>query len=393
MLVAGVLACTFTSPSLAQQQEANLTFGGDQFTAGQQATIQLPVAHDALLAGYNVSLNAPVGGDAHLAGYNVTTRADVTGDLYAAGYLVSIGNKVGGDITAVGSTVTLRTQAPVPGNVRLVGANVTVGSPISGSVLVSAQTFTLDAPVNGDFSFYGENLIFAPGAKVSGTVAIQAPKEIPVPATVAPPERVTFTLLAVPDYVSEAGKTAESVVRGFWPAFWAAAVWWLLLLVVGAIFIALMPRGTAAMQTIAEKRPFRNLGLGILGFAAVIGLVPVFAITVIGLLLVPFALLFAFIACSLAYLAGVYFVGLRIARAFTPIETNPARLAVLGGSLIAATIIGIIPVLGWLVSLGLLTFGFGVIVVVLMVNWTTRDAARLQPVAPAPGIAGTPSAG
>ena len=393
MLFAGVLASILSSPSSAQQQqEANLTFGGDQFTAGQQATIEGPVANDAFMAGYNVSLSAPVGGDAHLAGYNVTTGANVVGDLYAAGFMVSVGSTVGGDVTAVGNSVTLRSPAPVAGNVRLSGANVTVGSPVNGSVLVSAQTLTLDAPITGDLSFYGENLIFAPGAKVDGTVAIRAPKEIEVPTTVATADRVSFELLAAPDYVSEAGKTAESVIKGFWPAFWAAAAWWLLLLVVGAIFIALMPRGLAAMQTISEKRPFRNFGLGILGFAAVVGLVPVLAITVIGLLLVPFALLFAVIACSLAYLAGVYFTGLRIARAFTPIETNTMRLAVLGGSLIAATVIGMIPVLGWLVALGLLTFGFGVIVVVLMVNWTSRDAARLHPAAPVPGIAATPSA-
>lgn len=391
-LLAMVLAGISVSPTSAQQQEANLVFGGDQFTAGQQATIETSVVNDAFLAGYNVSLSAPVGGDAHLAGFNVTTGADVKGDLYAAGYTVAVGSRMGGDVTAVGNSVTLRAPGPVPGNVRLSGANVTVGSPVTGSVLVSARTLTLDAPITGDLSFYGENLIFAPGARVDGTVAIQAPKEITVPATVAAADRVTFELLAVPDYVSEAGKTAENVVKGFWPAFWAAATWWLLLLIVGAIFIALMQRRLAAMQTISEKRPFRNIGLGILSFAAVVGLVPVLAITVIGLLIVPFALLFAFVACSLAYLAGVYFTGLRITRAFAPVETNAKRLAVLGGSLIAATLIGLVPVLGWLVSLGLLTFGFGVIAVVLMVNWTTKDAIRLQPSAPLPGVAAAPSA-
>lgn len=393
-LLAGTLAGLLSSPAIAQQAErdASLSFGGDQFTAGQQSTIAAPVANDAFMAGYNVSLNAAVGGDAHLAGYNVVTNAAVAGDIYAAGFSVAVSADAGGDVTAVGNTVALRAPAPVPGNVRLAGATVTIGSPVTGSALVSAQTFTLDAPITGSLAFYGENLIFAPGAKVDGTVYIRAPKEIAVPASVASADRVNFELLETPDYMSEAGKTAENVVKGFWPAFWAAAVWWLLLLGVGALFIAFMPRGMAAMQTISEKRPFRNVGLGILTFAAVVGLVPVVAITVIGLLLVPFVLLFVFVACSLAYIAGVYFAGLRLARSFVRIEANLQRLLVLAGSLVVATLLGMIPFLGWLITLGLLVFGFGVIVVVLMVNWTARDAARLHPAVPLPGVAATPGA-
>jgi hypothetical protein len=394
ILLAGALVGLLASPSLGQQpdRDARLTFGGDQFTAGQQAVIDAPVAHDAFMAGYNVSLNAAVSGNAHLAGYHVNTNADVTGDIYAAGFAVTVGRTVGGDVTAMGNSVSLRTTAPVPGNARLAGANVSLASAVTGSALITAQTLTLDAPIAGDLAFYGENLIFGPGAKVGGTISIQAPKEIAVPATVASADRVTFTLLTSPDYMGEAGKTAENVVKGFWPVFWAAAMWWLLLLVVGAIFIALMPRGMAAMQTVSEKRPFRNFGLGILAFASVVGLVPVFAFTVIGLLLLPFVILFAVIACSLAYLTGLYFVGLRIARSFVAVETNAIRLTVLAGSLVVATLIGMIPVVGWFISLGLLTFGFGVIAVVLMVNWTTRDAARLHPGFPLAGIPATPGA-
>ena len=387
--LAGALLAA-SAPSAAQ--EGRYEFGGDQYVSGQNAAIQSPVVRDAFVMGYEVTLGAPVSGDAHLAGFNVNSMGDVTGDVYAVGFAVNLTGGVGGDVTAAGNSVSLRSATPVTGNARLAGANVTMSTPVQGSALVSAQTLTLDAPVTGDLSFFGENLTFAPGARVDGTLSIQAPKEIAVPATVAPPERVKFQLLVAPDYVGEAGRTAENVVRGFWPAFWAAALWWLLLFVVGAALIALMPRTLPVLQTASETRPFRTLGLGLLAFASVLGLVPVAAFTIVGIVLLPFVFIFVVIACSLAYLAGVYFLGLRIANAMLRIDTNLKRVGVLAVSLVAAALLGMIPFVGWLISLGLLVFGFGVFARVIMVRWSARDVGRLQPTTPPAAAAATPGA-
>jgi hypothetical protein len=289
-------------------------------------------------------------------------------------------------VTAAGHDVTLKSTAPISGNVRLAGSSVLVGTSIGGSALVTAQSATLDAPITGDFSFYGENLTFGPGARVDGKLEIRAPKQIEVPASVASADRVLFELRAAPDYMSAAGETAGTVVSRFWPVFWTIAAWWLVLLVVGAALIALMPRTINGLQLASEKRPFRNLGLGILAFASVLGLVPVVAMTIIGILLLPFVLVFVVLACSLAYLAGTFFIGLRIASAFVTIDTNLKRLVVLAIALIAAAAIGVIPFLGWLATLGILLFGFGSTAVVVMVRWTSSDAARL-------GAAPLPTAG
>jgi hypothetical protein len=346
-------------PVLAQ--DASLSFGGDQYTAGQHATIAAPVANDAFLAGYNVTFTAPVAGDAHVAGFDVKATSDIAGNFYAMGYAVAVLGSVGGDLTAAANTVTVGTTSPISGNVRLAGATVTVSSPVTGSALISAQTLTLDAPITGDLNFIGENLVFAPGALVTGKVLIQAPKEIAVPVTVASPDRVTYQVLSSPDYMSEAGKTAENVVRGFWPAFWAAAVWWLALLLIGAVFIAFMPRGVAAIETVASGRLWRNLGIGILAFAAALGLVPVVALTVVGIVLLPIVLVFVVAACSLALLAGAYALGMMLVRRFVAVETNLRRVMVLAATLVVTALIGMIPILGWIVTLTVLIFGFGVL--------------------------------
>jgi hypothetical protein len=309
---------------------------------------------------------------------NVSTNAPVAGDVYAAGFSVRLGSTVGADLTAFANNVTVASGATIAGNARLAGESVVVSAPISGSALITARHLTLDAPIAGDLNFFGENISFGPAAKVSGKVIIQAPNEIAVPVEVASADRVTFTQLVNPDYVGEAGKTAGNVVNSFWPAVWGAAIWWLALLLIGAALIALLPRRLHALEVVSQKRPFRTIGLGILTFSSVVGLVIVAALTIVGLVVEPLIILFAVVACSVAYLAGAYLATLRVAVAFARIDSNLKRLAVLAVALLAAALLGMIPVLGWLITLTIIAFGFGVIAVVTMVRWSAGDATRLR---------------
>jgi hypothetical protein len=372
--IAGLL---LLGPAASRADQVNLAFGGDTYAAGQIATVADPVAHDAFLAGYDVTLSGPVTGDAHMAGYMVNANADVAGDFYAAGFSVTIASTVKGDVTAMGNNVTVRPASPISGNVRVAGNSVVIDRAVQGSVLATAATMTLNSTIAGDLSFYGEGLSFGPNARIDGKVWIQAPKEIAVPSSVASPDRVVFQLLESPDYASEAGKTAENLVRGFWFSVWVTALWWLLLFVVGAACISLAPGLVHRLQNAAASRPFRRLGLGMLAFAAVIGLIPVVALTLIGLLLEPFVLLFVIVACSAAYLAGVYLLGLRIVSAITPIESNGRRIAVLAASLVVGGLLTMVPFLGWFITLLLLAFGFGAIATITMARWSGSDSARL----------------
>ena len=374
-------------PAQALAQDGRLTFGGDQFTAGQSAQIDAAVARDVFAAGYDVVVRAPVSGDAHLAGFNVTQSADVAGDLYAAGFSISVTGKVGGDVTAMGNTVSVASSQPVAGNLRVAGQTVTASSEIGGAALITAQTATLASAVKGDLSFVGENLAFGPGARVDGTVTIRAPRQIAVPVSVAAADRVKFEQLVAPDYASEAGKTAEHAVRSIWPAVWGIGLWWLLLLVAGVVVITLLPQLTQSLQSTGATRPFRRIGAGLVTFAAVVGLVPVLVLTIFGIFLVPFALVFVVLACALAHLTGTYLLGVRIARALTSVDSNLKRVGVLAASIVVMGLLGMIPVIGWLLTLVVLCFGFGAIAAVIMGRLAASDRPAI-----AAAVAQTPEA-
>jgi hypothetical protein len=374
LFLAGLLALS-PVPSLADQQ--NIVFGNDTYATGQVTSISGTVPGDVFGAGNTVLLSAAVGSDAHLAGFDVQANSDVAGNLYAAGFSVSVAGGVKGDANVIGNTVTIHSVQPIGGNLRAAAATFTLDSPANGSVLVTAETATLNAPVQGDFSFYGRNLVFGPNAVVNGQVLVHAPTQVAVPATVAPAERVVFTQLTSPEYPTQVGQTAEVVAKAFWASLWAATLWWVLLLIVGAAFIALNGRLVGSLERLSAVRPMRRLGLGILAFASVVGLVPFVALTLVGLLLVPFVLIFVVVACSLAYVAGVYLIGRAIGARFRPLDTVAWKVGILAISLVIAGLLTMIPFLGWLITLAITAYGFGVVTALIMTRWSADDRTLL----------------
>ena len=160
---------------------------------------------------------------------------------------------------------------------------------------------------------------------------------------------------------------------------WATGLWWVLLMVVGLLFITLANRFVLAMERAATRRPLRNFGLGILAFATLLGLVPVLGLTVAGLVVLPFVLMFVAICWALAYVAGTYLVALRVGAALVPIDNNLKRLGVLIAGILVAGLIGMVPILGWLTMLVLTGFGFGAFALLTMLRWSARDQDLLQP--------------
>lgn len=342
--------------------DTKFTLGGDAYAAGQSSALDTPVAHDAFIAGFDARLGNRVGGDAHIAGFNVKVDQPVGGDLYAAGFSIDINQPVGGDVTAFGNSVTVDPEATIAGNARLSGARVTLSVPVSGAAMVSAETLTINAPISGDFEFFGNRIELGPDARMDGLVRLHAPNPIDLPPDVADPARVSYQKLETADYAGQAGSTASRVLTGVWPIVWAAGLWWLSLVVLGALIIALMPQATAGFERRASTQPLRTLGLGIIGFSATAGLLPVAALTIVGIVLIPVIGILALVLCVCAYLVGVYLVALRASRSFLTIDTAFKRVIVLVVGIVMAGLIGILPFLGWLISLALVAYGFGIFV-------------------------------
>ncbi len=377
---------------------ASATVGGDVYAAGSSVDLRDPSPRDVFMAGFSATLSQQAAGDVHASGFSVDVGAPVGGDLYALGFSIDVASRVSEDVTAAGANITLTREATVGGNARLLGGSVEVKAPVSGSLVASAGTLTVESAIAGDARLTSGKLSFGPDAHVGGTLTYSAPEPIEIAPSVAPAERIRFVKLEAPQVVDGIRNATDHPMHWLWPS-WASITFGTVLalaflLVVAAAALAFAPAATGRLRADSLTQPFRSILLGMLGLATLFGLVPVSAMTIIGIPLVPVVVLFIVVAWILGYLLGAFAVSWRMAEAFgrTPVGLGAALIALAIG-LVVLALLNFIPVLGWLINLVVLLFGLGGFVLsgarALAVTPATarrgpQPAAPPAPPAPAP---------
>ncbi len=375
--LAAFIAALAVAPALAEDM-TSVTVGGDVYASGTSVAISQSSPRDVFMMGFSTRLGQAAAGNVHAGGMSVNIEAPVGGDLYASGFNVNVSGPVTRDVTAAGANLKLAKTAEVGGNVRMVGGNITVEAPISGSLVAAGGSVDVEGQVAGDARLTAGTLSFGPDARIAGTLTYSAPQQIEIAPAIVAPERVHFTKLEGPqaiDAVKQVGDHPWRWMRPSWSFLFGSFVVTIAFLVaIAAIFMSFAPAASERLRTETLAHPFRSLLLGLLGLATLIGLVPVSAMTVVGIPLIPVAILFIVVAWIGGYLLGAYALSWRVATAFagTPRGLGGGLIALAIG-LVVLALLNFIPVLGWIVNLAVLLFGLG--------GFAVRFA---QAVAPAP---------
>lgn len=380
-------------PSCTALFAQSIFIGDDLYVGGNGAERTARASRDLFSAGPDIELREAVDADAHVAGFSVLVSASTGGDLYAAGGSVRINAPVGDDLSAMGFSVSTGPDAAIGGNARLSGGSVRIEGPVAGALAVSGGSVFLDTRVAGDAWLTGRDVEFGPKAEVAGTLHITSPDEISVPETVATPDRVIFERLDVNDMPMHAPDWAPDWTnRWMWDMGrgWNAphplyllggtVVTLAFLLAIGAAALALAPERTEALRDRIAQHPWIALFSGIIGLSAVFGLIPVAAITVIGLPLVPFVVLALILLWTLGYLMGVYAIAMALlTRAGSGRETPGMgkRLLALALGLLTASLLNFVPFLGWMVNLVIGFLGVGAIVQAF-IGWMPTNDLRSE---------------
>jgi hypothetical protein len=128
-----------------------------------------------------------------------------------------------------------------------------------------------------------------------------------------------------------------------------------------ALTVAVAPEAVQRARERTLAHPLRSIGLGFVVLSALIGSGLVLAMTVVGLLLLPAAILFAVLGFVAGYVMGSYILGVGLWRSIgKPLPDTwqrKAGLAVLGAGV--AGLIVLIPLVGWLIWLLLVFAGLG----------------------------------
>lgn len=351
-------------PALADEQP--FLFGGDAFISGNHLQVAMPVANDLFAMGYKLKLNQPVDGDVHAGGFALDLSQTIGGNVYVMGNDIEISGKVGADVSAAGNSISISGADGVSGNVRLAGANVMISAPVAGAAMIAAREATLNGMVHGDFSFSGDQLNFGDQARVVGEVTIHSSSDISVPASVASADRVHFVK-------TEASMPVDDDSHKFAPErhiWWAPLFMVVVLLILGFAWLALFPSRSRIAYETAMARTGTSVLTGIGSLSALIGVIPVLAISFVGILVIPFAIVFLVLGVLIGYVAGAWFIGLRVMAMFGgEVQSSRTRSIALLVGVIGGMVLCFVPFIGWLVQLGIVIFGLGGICLAAMQRW------------------------
>jgi len=347
-------------------QMSSITHGGDTYIAGAQVTETIASTGDVFVTARTVEARGSAGQDLHVTGLDLSIGTETAGDLYAAGMTVVVRGRVGQDLTAVGLSLRTEREATTQGNARMFGNSVTIEGPIEGALMVTGRDVIVNAVITGDTRIVAQTLTFGPDAVISGEVTYSTPDQIAIPARVAAAERVSFAPFSRDgmwedwEDWDEIGK-ALPMVPTFAAMLMGFVISLLFFLVLGALMLGFMPKRLSRLRLSIADAPGRSFLLGVAGLSLLCGLVPVTALTVVGLPFVPIVLLVILVAWILGYALGTYGVAMRVWTGFGR-DADPSqtvRLLVFAVALCVVALLNFIPFVGWVANYTLVLLGIG----------------------------------
>lgn len=345
---------------------ASALFGGDRYVAGREVAAAEATPRDLFIAGEIVGVEEAVGGSAHAAGRRVRIEAQVGGSLYAMGYEVLVAEPVAGGVSIAAAEIAV--EGAVGGNLRAAGSDVRLSADVDGAAVLAGRDVRLDGTIGGDLSVTADRLSFAENAQVAGEVTVYSdnPEDIAVPASVAPPERVTIRDArelrgASRPFREEGGTALGAALFGFVMSVITVAA-------LAAIFVFAMPEHLAAVRRHALARPGNSILWGFVGMSTLAGAGIVLALTVIGLLLVPACFVIAGLAGLMGYVFGSYILGVGLWMRFgkPEPETSAEKIGLAALGAFVTGVLVLIPFLGWLFLLALTFLGLGASLTLLL---------------------------
>ena len=332
---------------------------GNLIKAGGVVEINGAVNGDVIVAGSSVIITGPVAGDVIAAGSTVRVLGPVGGSIRVAGSIVEVGGKVDHNVWAVGSSVLLNENSSVGWDVYAAGATVEVKSVIAGNAWLAGQSIILNGEVakNAQISVDETgSIILSEQAKISGDLRYSANSS---------------NQLTLREGSVVTGATSFNQVAGetdFSGALAKAYVFFQIislfsLIVVGLLFISLMPKFLLSTYDQMLKKPWPAIGWGVIFLLLTPIVSLLLMITIIGfplgLILIPIY----FIALYLAKVFAGFTIGLWLMNQMNKEKKYQGTLIwplLLGLTLFV--VLTSIPIIGFICKIILILWAFGALI-------------------------------
>jgi len=320
----------------------------DTYAAGEEVTSSARIGGDLVTAGGELRLGGEVMADILAAGGEVLIRGRVHDDVRVAGGELLVQAVIRDDLIAAGGRIRLGENAWVGGNSWLTGGEVIIDGRLNGPLQVSAGSVVISGSIASNVLIWADEIEIMPGARIDGDLRYRSPEPAVIHEGALISGEVIHTEVDVP---------TGPVIAGL---LFMLALMFVTLVVTAIVLYLLFNRIADQAAGISREGFWSSVGLGLAVLAATPLVIVLLLSTGIGSLLAVMLLLVYVLLVITGYLSGAYTFTLKMRGLFT--SGSPGRLTgslwVIAG-LLVLNVIALIPVLGFVVGLLVMTTGMG----------------------------------
>lgn len=333
------------------------TYSGLFMRSAESIVIDGTVDGDVIVAGSDVTINGTVNGSVYAAGDTVRITGPVKGNIHAAASEVIYSGRTEGTLFLAGMKVATEASARA-NNAFMAGSTVAVAGEYAGSLYAAGSQVEVSAKIRQNASLAGGQIKITDKAQIDGNMKYASDQE----ATVANDRAVAGSISRV--------STPQPSAADRFMARLAETFYWLVAnILFAAVVLRFAPKLLLPAEDAFTEQPLNN----ILKASAFLFLVPIGIVlglfTIIGIPLMLILGLLYILTLVLAPTAAAHWLGRLVWRlqAKGTEATQRLRLsygqevAAAGVGFLIAAIIGLVPVVGGLVSLALFLVGLGIL--------------------------------
>ena len=326
------------------------TINDDLYLWANEGAFEGVITRDLTLFARRYILTGEVSGNINSFSQYATIRGTVGNSVRLFAQTATIDGSVGNNLIIFASDVELSRGSTVANDVTIMGGEASIHGEIGHNLTVKAGQVSISGKIGGSLDIKADKISIVAPAEILGNITYQSKKEIQIDSGVV----VTGTIDRKPIKASEEGDG-----QGInWPFRF---VLFLCALITGLILIAAFRRFTKESAVQVVQKPLISLGIGFVSFCMAPFAVIILAVTVVG---IPSAIILLFAFTVFFYVAKVYVaialgrLGIRLFRK----DAEPRQGWSLLLGLFVLFLIFAIPMIGWVLYLGTVFWGFGAIV-------------------------------
>ena len=344
-----------TESDTAMMETSTMADKGPLFVANETVLLNEEYAGSVFAAGGTITMSGHVQQDLLVAGGTIHITGQVDQDVYAAGGTVIIEGQVHGNVVAAGGEIQVSPTAQIDGALIAGTERLSLDGLLEGPLYAGGKRIFLNGLIGGDVKVGSDTLELGNNASIAGNLRAEVgqPYTANPDASIAGTTDVQQNLRQSQEKKQEFFKAGSLIWKGFFRVVWRFAFLAVLLLV--------LPK---FMRAGAERLSEQPGGMFITGVVTLIGvpfLLLLVAVTIVGFPVAIILGLLYLVSLLTAWTIPSLWVGQRILP-----EQNQYLQALLGVAVVV--VLGLIPLVGGLVKLMVLTLGLGTTLSLLAKN-------------------------